>query len=244
MRLANPRTMLPPLLAGWVLLCARTGSAEPQQVAARAGTETFFVSAGLEPELTTTLLYAHRFEVGDRLSVLGGGGLKLAPVILFHSAAFRAQAMVGASYRWSSGFELGLNTFEYYVHDHSDVGAFDGFGLELRGGPGYAASRWCVALDLGYQVTLLTHIFHGEIVDETYDDRYPGSELAGPRDGWYGITAQRLRFGLAGGLSVSRSVSLRLALGSLFSIQRQGLFFGFNAGQIPFYAEAGVALVW
>ncbi|MBX5483520.1 MAG: hypothetical protein IRZ16_16990 [Myxococcaceae bacterium] len=231
----------------WLVTVLAAGIASAQALhvtAPRTRDEQLAATVGVEPELISTLSWAHRFSTPGSAGFWAGAGLKLAPATLFHCGALRAQLLAGAERYGTSGFGGGVGAFAYYVRDQSDVGRFDGFGVEVRGGPGYRGQRWSAALDLGYQLTFLTHIAHGPISEATFGDRQSTGPFAGPRDGWYGITAQRFRVGLAGGVAIAQHWSLTLALGSLVSRQRQGIFFGFNAGQFPVYAEAGVLFGW
>lgn len=103
-----------------------------------------------------------------------------------------------------------------------------------------------MALDLGWQGTLLTHIRHSAATRATFEDRYPDERegAQGPHDGWYGATAHRFRFGLAGMRALSDASTLRIALGSLFALQKQGVLFGFDLGQVPVYLETTLCVGW
>ena len=118
--------------------------------------------------------------------------------------------------------------------------------LELRASPGYHVGRWNAALDLGWQATLLTHIRHSAEARATFEDRYPiglaGS--TGPVDGWYGSTARRVRIGIKGTRALRPGMSLQVAAGSLFALQKHGILFSFDLGQVPSYLETTLHAAW
>jgi hypothetical protein len=121
----------------------------------------------------------------------------------------------------------------------------NGLGLELRATPSRYGSRGTAGLELGWQSALLTHIRHGEATRETFRNRYPGQdEYDGPADGWYGATAHRFRMGLVGVRRLGNHLVLQGAAGTIFSLQRQGIAFGFSHAQVPVYAEALLRVDW
>lgn len=215
--------------------------------ASSAAEQRLDVGIGLEPELTTTVGYTRRLVDGPPFELDVGGGLKVAPAILLGAQAVRAQAIATVVWRSPMGLGAEITALPYFLHTAGRASTADGVGLELRAAPGYLARRWSLTLDLGYQATLLAYLRHTALIEDAYGDRYPAGTdgaFTAPVDGWYGLTAQRLRMGLRGGVRFGDHVDVRLALGSLFSVQRQGVFFGFNMGQVPLYAEAGVAIGW
>lgn len=211
-----------------------------------AASQSVELAVSLEPALKTSAAYTRHLPLDEQLELRLGGGLALAPALLTTTQAARLQGI--ATLRWSAvaGFGAELTALPYFVHDAGLASTANGFGLEVRGAPGYFARAWSVALDLGYQATFVTHLRHNAIVTDAYGDRYPAGtsgEFDGPIDGWYGLSAQRLRAGLRAGWNID-AFELRLALGALWSVQRQGVFFGFNMGQVPVYAELGAAFAF
>jgi hypothetical protein len=174
-----------------------------------------------------------------------GGGLKVLPLRL-GSSAWRANLVAAGGWVSESRWGVTLSTQLYLVHEQDRAGALTGLGLELRVAPGFHGSRWSGALDLGWQGTLLMHLHPSSELQKTFQGRYPEETVGtpGPMGGWYGTTAHRFRVGLAGSHALSEQWELQLALGSLFSVQHQGLFVSFDFAQVPVYLEVSTRWSW
>lgn len=207
--------------------------------------DALMVEAALEPELVVSVRYLRRLAGGGSSGGLHAGvGLKL-PVYLMGRGSGRVDLL--ARGRWVGGTGLGVTTTSsvYLARSDNRSGTMHGLGVEVRAAPGYHGELWSVSADLGWQGTLLTHIRHSELVGETFEERHPGAEsMDGPVDGWYGSTAHRFRIGVAGARRLTDAFSLRLAAGTLFSRQRQGLFVSFAHGQVPAYLEVSARTAW
>lgn len=197
---------------------------------------------GIEPELVSWLGYAHSRLSNDARTELGlGANMKLAPVTI-ETAAFRLNLLAFARKLTPARWGVMAALLPYLVHENNEAGQFWGTGAELRVHPGYFERNWTLALDLGWQATVLTHIEHSAMVRQTFQQRYPdeAARESEPRDGWYAFTAHRFRVGLGGAYASSSRFALSAGLGSLFSPQKQGAILLFSVGQVPLYAELGM----
>jgi hypothetical protein len=224
-----------------VLAPAQVGVALPEP----GGRNAVSFSIKLEPELTTSLAYTHALHrAAGRWQVRVGGRLTVLPLLL--GSRNRRVDLIGMA-EWRPGGRWGA-TFSlqpYLAQVHNRAARMRGLGLELRATPSHYGSRWTTGLDLGWQSTLLTHIRHGEATRETFRNRYPGQvEYDGPADGWYGAAAHRFRVGLVGARRLGNHLAMQLAAGSIFSLQQQGVAFGFSHAQVPVYAEALLRVDW
>jgi hypothetical protein len=231
-----------PLLAA--LLCFGSSAAaqwiDPVGVAPTPG--GLVVQVGLEPHLVMSLGYlrgVHR--QGTRRGTGLGAGVKLSPYLI-RSGSGRLNVI--ATGNWSSAGSWGVraSTEAYLARGSNRAGTIHGFGLEVRAAPGYHAASWSVAMDMGWQGTLLSHVRHSDAAQEAFDERYPDgfAPAEGPLDGWYGSTAHRFRLGMSGGRRLADGLDLRVAAGSRFSMQRQGILLGFAHGQVPVYLETSL----
>lgn len=210
---------------------------------------SILLEASLEPELVVSIGYLYRVTSAPSSSSLHvGAGLEMPPYLI-ENGSLRANLM--AKGRWVADNDWGasVTSMAYYARNDNRTGTMNGLGLEVRAQPGYHGSRWAVAADIGWQTTVLAHIEHSDLVGETFEDRYldgtsPADAPDGPRDGWYGATAGRIRLGVSGGRVISEDLSFRIAAGSLFSLQRQGLFLSFAHAQVPVYLETSVKGIW
>lgn len=98
-------------------------------------------------------------------------------------------------------------------------------------------------IDVGWKYTALTHIKHSEETKDTFNDRYPAGEngIDGPWDGWYRSTASRFRLGFAGSRKFGELWRIQIGIGTLLSVQRQGILLGFSHAQVPLYLESTVS---
>lgn len=207
---------------------------------------SIILEVALEPEPVASLDYIHGLGTLDRRNGIGvGAGVKV-PTTVFSNDAWRVH-LISAAHRSSKDhWGVTLTALGYLSHNRNRAGEIHGFGIELRAAPGFYASRWTAALDLGWQGTLLSHIQHSVETRAAFKDRYPPgvNGLAGPKDGWYDSTAHRVRIGLAGAHKLADRTALHVALGSLFAPQKQGVFFGFDFAQIPVYLETSLRVGW
>lgn len=233
----------------WILplLALLLGSQPARAQAEDAGTSVppvgvVVVQMALEPHLVMSLGYLRA--VGprrERLDLGVGASLKVSPYLLGRGAGRLSLVTAG---RWvaNSGWGVAAASEAYLARGRNRSGTIHGIGLELRSAPGYYGERWGVAADLGWQATLVSHVRHSAEAREAFEDRYADGTSGGdgPVDGWYGSTAHRARLGLEATRSLADGASLRVAAGSRFSLQRQGILLGFAHGQVPVYLEASV----
>lgn len=204
----------------------------------------WFVQVGVEPHLVLSLGYVQETRAGGDGTRLGvGAGVKVSPYLIGDGVGRLNLILAG---RWRPDEPWGVSGAGqlYLARGRNRAATSHGLGVELRIAPGYHGDGWTAAADLGWQGTLLTHIRHSQAAKEAFEDRYgDGAGPAdGPVDGWYGSTAHRLRIGLLTERRISDGVRVRAAIGSLFSLQRQGILLGFAHGQVPAYLEASVRM--
>ncbi len=216
--------------------------AAPKQLVSK---NQVFLNLGLEPEMVTTIGFAHLIGKGKTFNIHLGGSLKLAP-LLITKGAWRANFASFAHWKMNEHWRSLLTSNIYLAHDHNRAGIIDGLGFELRATPAYYGKKWAKGFDAGWQYTLLTHIKHSEEAKKTFDERYPDGTngVQGPKDGWYASTASRFRVGLTGATSISNYVTLQFSGGSLFAIQKQGILLGFAHAQVPAYIDVSCRYNW
>jgi hypothetical protein len=129
---------------------------------------------------------------------------------------------------------------------HNRAGVLNGLGFDLRASPVNNSKKWIKGFDLGWQYTLFTHIKHSKKTTDTFEDRYPenSKKMEGPKSGWYGATANRFRLGFVASKVIGTHLHFQLGLGSLISVQKQGIAIGFAHAQFPFYLESLLAYKW
>ena len=200
----------------------------------------------IEPEALVLGDALHALPTGEpRVSLALGGGFKAA-VLLPARADVRVHALLQAIYRPGARWELGCMLQLFAAHAKNDAARSFGLGAELRCQPTYRLAAYRLGLDLGWQSTLGAHVAHTALSRRTFELRYPdaASDGGGPSDGWYALTAQRARLGLYVDRNLAARWGLRLALGTLFALQRQGLYVGFNVAQLPLYLELAARHAW
>jgi len=196
---------------------------------------SLIAGAALEPEPVASAAYLHPVPVeGGRTALAVGAGTKL-PLLSIARGDFRVQLLAAASYQSPRGLGAACQALPYLARAENDAGAFFGLGVELRCQPSYFRGSWIVGLDLGWQETLTTNIQNSDLARRTFDDRYPPGVIgsSGPEDGWYRFTSVRFRAGLATSHRFDGSWSGAAALGTLFTLQDQGVYLPL----IPFYLE-------
>lgn len=199
-----------------------------------------FISVGFEPELVTTIGYIHLIgQSGGNLDFHMGAGVKFAPLILSNGAV--RVNLIGAvdwnmPKKWKTRFASNL----YLAHDNNRAAVMNGLGIEIRSTTLHFGRKWTKGFELGWQYTGLTHIRHSQETKDTFNERYPGSitGINGPKDGWYKATASRFRLGFVGSKKLGDQWNWQFGIGTLLSIQKQGILLGFSHAQVPLYLES------
>lgn len=202
-----------------------------------------FISIGLEPELVTTIGYTHFIgNTSKNVDYHAGASLKFAPLII-SNGAWRFNLINAANWRMSEVWKTQFAANLYLAHDNNRAGEMNGLGSELRVTPMHLGNTWAKGFDIGWQYTAFTHIKHSEETKDTFNDLYPAgeNEIDGPRDGWYRATASRFRLGFAGSRKLGKHWRLQLGIGTLLSIQKQGILLGFSHAQVPAYLESSIS---
>jgi hypothetical protein len=202
------------------------------------------VQVGLEPHLVFSIGYLWPLSSRGTLSNIGAGaGLKLSPYLLSRGAG-RLNLIVAGQWeptdRWGATGTAQL----YLARGRNRAATTHGFGFEARVAPGYHGERWSAAADLGWQSTVVSHIRFSGPAQDSFDERYPDGAGPGdgPVDGWYRGTAHRFRVGFLATRTIDPGLAVQAGLGSLFTLQRQGIRLGFAHGQVPAYLEASVRM--
>lgn len=202
------------------------------------------ISFALEPEIVVSVNYTYGIsKSGSSPCFRVGGGIKL-PTTLFSHSAWRVHLIGSANWQNDRNWGIIVNSLYYLVHNSNRAGAISGLGVELRANPGYYGENWIAALDLGWQCTVASHIKNSAETKSTFEDRYSEgvTGIGGPKDGWYGLTANRFRIGFMGSHPFSDKFALNIALGTLFAYQKQGLFASFDFAQLPVYFESTMSV--
>lgn len=205
-----------------------------------------FIGTGLEPEWVCTIGYTHLVGEGDKdIDLHLGGNIKFAPIIVTNGA-WRGNFITAVDWKMRERLRTVLISSIYLAHDRNRAGIMNGLGFDFRVLPAYYGKKWVKGLDLGWQYTLLTHIRHSAEAKETFSERYPAhiNGLAGPKDGWYGATANRFRIGFAGRRALGSHLSFQFSAGSLLAVQKQGIVMSFSHAQVPIYLESGLTFGW
>lgn len=216
--------------------------AQPVMAPPYAGSQhRILVGVAVEPAVVLSLGYVSDIGAGRLVGLSVGGGVKV-PTTVFRNRAWRAHFITAAHWRPEAHWGTTITSKFYLARNHNRAGTMHGLGLELRAAPGYYGTRWSATLDLGWQGTLLAHVRHSAATRATFQDRYPDgrNRTQGPLDGWYSSTAHRFRFGIAGMRTLTSGSVLQVALGGLFALQKQGVLFGFDLGQVPIYFETSM----
>jgi len=106
----------------------------------------------------------------------------------------------------------------------NDISQMINIGTDAVVLAGYYAPHWFVAGELGFDWALATHV--------THDEDYRMAVYADARDGWYGNAGGNLRYGLQGGVSLSR-YDVILRAGRLLDVSG-------NAPMMPIYGTLSV----
>ncbi|HKP55763.1 MAG TPA: hypothetical protein VJV78_03520 [Polyangiales bacterium] len=199
----------------------------------------------LEPELVLDVGYVQPFPAAKPgLSIAIAGTMSflvLVPPDPEIRGALIALASLGTD-RWRASCALDLSL----THFDDDVASMWSLGTGLRCQPAHVLRNWALGLDLGFQSALSTHIEHTARARRAFDERYPDPAQAsnGPQAGWYAFGSQRVRLGLSAQLAWSEYGAVALALGTLFALQQQGVYFSFSLAHVPFYLEIALRFGW
>lgn len=202
-----------------------------------------FVSVGLEPELVTTIGYTRLVtQFGKDLDFHMGASLKFAPLII-SDESFRINVTGAMDWEMGNQWKTRFSPDLYLAHDNNRAGVMNGLGIELHSTTLHFGEKWTKGFELGWQYTGLTHISHSIETKDTFGDRYPEGTrgLKGPKDGWYKATASRFRVGVVAAKQLDDHWGIQVGIGSLLSIQKQGILLGFSHAQVPVYLESTVS---
>lgn len=202
-----------------------------------------FISVSLEPELVTTVGYLHPIgRSGKNLDFHIGAGLKFAPLILTNKAV-RANLIGAVDWDISEMWKTRITPNFYLAHDDNRAAVMNGLGIELRSSTLHFGEKWTKGFEFGWQYTGLAHIRHSKETKKTFDDRYPDGDTGfhGPKNGWYRATASRFRLGFVGSKMLNEHWGIQVGIGTLLSIQKQGIRLGFSHAQVPAYIKSTIS---
>lgn len=208
--------------------------------------DQLFLQVGLEPGIVSTIGYTHRIgQTNKRTAFYAGAGIKFAP-LLISKGAWRSNLIMAMDWEMANKWGTRITNDFYLAHDNNREGVMNGIGFELRSATIHYGKKWNKGFELGWQYTIATHIKHSKEAKETFDGRYPGNinGISGPKDGWYGAAASRFRLGFITSTSLNNHLYLQLGLGSLLSVQKQGILLGFSHAQVPVYFESMLSYLW
>jgi hypothetical protein len=235
----------------WLLFAVEVSAASlakaqliPQAPHARA---SIIAGVSLEPDLVLDLGYVQPLPLAtsdSELSVSVAGTLGILVLVppepQIRSALVALANLSARPWRAACALDLSL------THFADDAASMYGIGAGLRCQPAYLVNDWALGLDVGVQSALTTHIEPTARAGRTFTERYPdrSATAGGPRAGWYAFASQRFRLGLSTQVAWSDYGSLAIALGSLFALQEQGVYFSFNLAHVPFYLELVSRFGW
>jgi len=229
---------------GWSL--ATTAAARPTGQPLDLRPNRLALEVGAQPSLALELSYGRRFShVVGRTHVTPVVALGFPVAGVVDGRTWNAD--IGASWMVPLWRELGVtaNAALTLATARNPNAELAGLGLELGALPGWYSARWFAAAELTYLPSYATHVRHRAAARETFQDRYPAmASDAGPRDGWYGGSAHRLRVGVQAGLSIRRRAGFYVAAGYGLSATALGLVAFPDVGLLPFYARLGVLAAW
>lgn len=204
--------------------------------------QQFFITIGLEPEITTSIGYTHVIGTpGKTLDWNLGASIKFAP-LLVTKGAWRANLTTAAGWKTSEKWGVRTAWSFYLAHDNNRAAVMNGIGFEWRSAFIKYGQKWNKGIDAGWQYTAFTHIKNSNATKDTYSDRYPSNTgtYNGPKDGWYAVTASRFRLGFMSSVKFNEHLHLQIGAGSLFNIQKQKILLGFSHAQFPVYLETSL----
>lgn len=207
--------------------------------------QSIFLNVSLEPELVATIGY--RYKVGswkNDTNVYLGGSIKFAPLII-SNGAWRSNFTQGLDIKVSENWIGVFSNDIYLAHNKNRAGTMDGLGFDLRGSLNHHSGKWSKGIELGWQYTAFTHIIHSDEVKATFQEIYPDPSITGgPIDGWYSSTASRFRIGFLAGKRLNNHMTFQLGIGSILSVQKQGILVSFAHGQVPLYFNTQLNYMW
>jgi hypothetical protein len=210
-----------------MLLAPAVARAQPVNVATLDdGTSAVTVTTGAEHGLMLGAGYVRAVAVADRALVLGGDltlGWAEVDVDDFRVRAGALAPIVGRG-RWRvlGGLAAIVRGTENDTARMIDVGA------DASVHAGWYTPRGLVALELGIDGALATHVAHS--------DAYRMYVYADARDGWYRTPGATLRAGVQGGVTVGR-VDLILRAGRIHEASGEPAMF-------PFYGTLSIDTRW
>lgn len=230
---------------------AATAKADPKPVvSAKIPEHAVGASFGYDPTWVVGLNYAHgwRHVLGQhdaRLDISLDAPAVLIPTGLNWKAAvgFTGLFAVRERFRIAAQANTGIATAK------NVLGTKLGWIVHLGARPGYYDEHGHFAADIAYRTALATRVWHSDVVAGTFDDRYPDDSYAalaekGPRDGWYGLRAHRIRLGFTGGVQAGGVFAFHIGGGFQYIPQARGIVMNPPLGTFPFYANVGIDIRW
>ena len=202
------------------------------------GNHQLFLQIGFEPELITSIGYAHKISNRNN-GIHVGASIKLAPLII-KNQAYKVNFFTSLNYKFSEkGFAM-ITPQIYYAHQKDRAGTIDGLGFEINFNPYWYGKKWTKGFELGWQNTTFGYIRHSREARATFDDRYTTINTQYPIDGWYNSTSNRFKIGFTGAKHLNKRLDLQISVGSLAILQKQKILLGFSHAQVPIYLNGMV----
>jgi hypothetical protein len=197
------------------LACAQEVTQMPEDAQQSIG-----LDAGLEAAFFARGTYQHRLPIGNDTRVYARFTWPFAGPDL-HDFAF--DAGISTTLVGSGNWKIGILAGPILRSTANDMFSATAIGIRAALLPGYQSRRWGIALELGSETNLTTHLTHTQL--------YRDTGYAGVRDGWYAMPGGTLQLGLRGGFR----------LGNLELLASAGLQATehLEAGLPPYYATVG-----
>jgi hypothetical protein len=233
----------------WVFAVCIAWSCGAYAEAARASEppaqNTAAALVAFEPALVAKLRYARLIAARPAGLHLHAGAMLTLPVLPLDRARGRVALIARGEYAHDE-FELSTELLPFVLRDANEAGDFTALGVELRVLPAWRPSWGALGFDVSWQMNIATHVQHSARIRDTFGERYPPGVqgITGPRNGWYGWMAHRLRMGVASHYRVSQRWTLQSSFGVLLAPQPQGVQASASLGQVPLYLEFGADVQW
>jgi hypothetical protein len=223
-----------PLLIFCLAICELTNAQIIPPVQYNTCSHEFFVSLSLKPEITTMLGYQSRTNKTSKGLLALGTSFEFAPLIVVKNQALKWNIFSQLHLPFGNAHFFATPQV-YLAHAKDRSATYNTVGAELPVVIAWYNTRGIKGLTMGWQHGFVTHIKHSKVSKGTFDERYEDTSQQVPQNGWYRSTVDRFKIGFSIARSISRSVNFQTEIGTIVSLQKQGVYFGLPYGQIPIY---------
>ncbi len=181
-----------------------------------------YLNLGYDFGLTTKLGYAHKLDAFRPILLMADYSFPMGKT-LFDDFKFRLGGQIEIFDK--NHFSFSAQYFAIVRRQQTNLVRQLGVGSEVMVALGYYKPKWHLAIELGYDKSLATHLKHSDKMTSNFPEI---------KDGWFYNTGGQLFYGLQGSKTLGENMEISLKIGATNARGKD------ENALLPYYAQLGI----